>query len=300
VKLRYEINDDASHYLEANIDLPSKQASFVYVNGGKTVLSTSTGIADVLDMEKTKSPQVQIAKRGYIWDLHIYKVDINANEIRKTISIVTPVVVVSTKARFINDTTKDVTMKDYVTHPLDVYSSRLTLVEKTFADIDGLIGQSGNTSTTPVVTPDGMLELGNKSVIQIPIASDVDLSSTGFTLVLDVTELGNNDVSNDYQLGIKFGASGSNMLKFDSGKGITLSTASMPDTIVAPPTVWGSNLDIMLSYTGTEATLHVNGTSVPLGNFKKDEIVDSLILTSMCNDDKTTRVNYLLMQKLKG
>lgn len=300
MKLRYILNDDVTHYIEANIDLVQKQATFRYVKDGTIRQERSISIAEIIDLEKTKHPKIQIAKRGYLWDLHIFKTDINGNEIRRTMSIVTPVVVVATKGQFINDTDKDVTMKDYVTHPLEVYSSRLTLVQKEFDTIDGLIGQSGNTSTTPVVTPDGLLELGNSAVIQIPIASDIDLSSTGFTLVLAAPELGNNDVTNDYQLGIKFGTNGSNMIKFDKGKGVLFTTASVPETIIAPASVWENEVSLLLTYSGTEATLLINGTSVPLGDFKKDEIVDSLILTSMCNDDKTTRIDYLLMQKLKG
>ncbi|MNP02378.1 hypothetical protein D3C76_942290 [compost metagenome] len=200
----------------------------------------------------------------------------------------------------INDGTTDITLKDYITQPLDIYSSRLTLVEKTFDTIDGLIGQSGNTSTTPVVTPDGLLELGNNANIQIPLGSNIDLNTTGFTLVMTIPGLGPNDVSGDYQLGIKLGSGGTNWIKFDTNKGVLFSTGLAAETAVLPTTAWASRIDLLLEYSGGVARLFVNGVFVPLTAFRTTEMVDSIILTSKCNDDKTTRVDYLLVQKLKG
>jgi hypothetical protein len=175
----------------------------------------------------------------------------------------------------------------------------LTLSEKTFSTTDGLIGVSGNTSTVPVVTPDGLLELGRNANIVIPLASPIDMTVEGFSMVLSVSSLGVNTTLGDYQLGIKLGASGKNVIKFDVNKGV-LFTGSGPEVTVFPPTAWASKIDLLLEYADGVPRLFVNGSVVNLSSFVGTDNVDSITLTSMCDDNKTTRVDYFLAQKLKG
>lgn len=299
MKLKYIINNDASHYVMVDINPVTKNASIRYFKNNSLQQERTMSIAEVIDMEPTKNPQVQVAKFGYIWDLHVFKTDINGLETRRTISLTTPVEVVSTKLEMINDSSTDVTLKDYVTHPLDIYSSRLTALEHTFSTTDGLSGTSGNTSTTPVVTPDGYLELGNASSITATLGSGIDMNTESFSLVMDVIGLGANDITMDYQLELKIGSAGSNAIRFDVNKGVMF-VVGASETMVLPANVWADRINLLLEVKGGTAKLYVNGSSANLPDFVTTELFDAVVLSAMCNDTETTRVNYLLVQRMKG
>lgn len=300
MRLNYIINNDPSHRVVININPATKSAQLQYIRTETIVQQRSMSVAEVIELEPTKNPQVQVAKRGYLWDLHVYKTDVKGNELRRTLSIATPVEIVSTQLEMVNDGVTDITLKDYITQPLDVYSSKLTLVENTFDKSDGLTGTSGNAATTPVVTPDGYLELGHNAEVHVPMSASVDMSTTGFAFVLGIIGLGANDVSGDYQLGIRFGSAGSNLLKFDANKGVLFSAGSIAEKVILPATAWGSRIDLMIEVGDNVAKLWVNGNSATLSDFQFTEIMDHIVLTAMCNDDETSRVDYVLVQKMKG
>jgi len=299
MKLKYIINDDASHYVMVEINPATKNASIRYFRNNNLQQERTMSIADVIDTEPTKNPQVQVAKFGHIWDLHVFKIDINGLETRRTVSLTTPVEVVSTKLEMINDSATDVTLKDYITHPLDVYASRLTALEHTFSNTTGLTGTSGNTSTAPVVTPEGYLELGNLSSVTATLGSAIDMNNENFALVLDVISLGLNDITTEYQLEVKLGSAGSNAIRFDVNKGV-LFVVGGNENAVLPANVWVDRINMLLEVKNGVAKLYVNGSSADLPGFIAAETLDAIVLSSMCNDTETTRVNYLLVQRMRG
>jgi hypothetical protein len=299
MKLKYIINDDARHYVMVEINPATKNASIRYFRNNNLQQERTMSIADVIDTEPTKNPQVQVAKFGHIWDLHVFKIDINGLETRRTVSLTTPVEVVSTKLEMINDSATDVTLKDYITHPLDVYASRLTALEHTFSNTTGLTGTSGNTSTAPVVTPNGYLELGNLSSVAATLGSAIDMNNENFALVLDVISLGLNDITTEYQLEVKLGSAGSNAIRFDVNKGV-LFVVGGNENAVLPANVWVDRINMLLEVKNGVAKLYVNGSSADLPGFIAAETLDAIVLSSMCNDTETTRVNYLLVQRMRG
>ena len=292
MKIRYLIDGSSSDYVEIHIDQVSKKAEISLVEADLVVQHNETPIGEVLSREPSINPQVHIAKKGRIWDVHVWKIDSYGQEYRNTLGMLTEKDLNATDIVFINDDATDITMKNYTTQPLEVYNSVLTVNHYKFNEVGILTGTSGN-GRSEVVVNNGKLELGFGSQVFVPMMTGdgMNLSDFPFSLYIELAQVGDNSNTKSPSFVFKLG---SNVFTFDYHAGVKFSNGTVEEYLLAPSTFNGGGAVTIALHVGHETVLSVNGNRVPLPNFIKNEVVNSMELSSFCNTDTATLVEHII------
>ncbi len=297
MKLKYIIGNDVNHHVLVDLNAVTKIAVLKYVKSGITQLTRTESFAAVMDVEPATNPQVRIAKRGFIWDVHLFKVNSNGDETRVTAGLTLPEDLAATSLEVLNDGTTDLTMKDYITHGLTVYTSVLTVAERFFDTADGLTGVSGNGSTVPVVNG-GFLELGNEADVHVSLPAPINLSDTSFSVTVTIKSFGANDVTANDAIIIGLGASGDHRLHIRKDEGIRYVSGDT-DVPLVPWEFVTEPMTLSLIIEETARLFVNNATIVDLPSFVKTGSIDAIVLRSLCDETQTSKIDYLLVQKMK-
>lgn len=260
MKIRYIIENTIDHYVEYHINLIAKTLSNIYVKNGVVQTGNSISIAEVLAVEPTLHPRVEIAKRNQIWDFHFFKVDGYGIETRKTLGLHLAEDVGSTKVVLLNDTTEDVVLKNYTTHELDVYNSSLVLSDFDFSDLLRVSGHSGNGATNAELTAEGELKLGWDADLSLQLSDEgIPLTEQPLAFYLHIKEFGPNGASTYPQIEWTIG---SNLLTFDLTAGVTFNGVA-----VSGVPVLHQDLHLKLELDKTTAHLFIDGQKSELSGF---------------------------------
>lgn len=292
MKIQYMLNDDESSYVQVIIDQIAKTASITLVELGLEIQSNSISIAAVLETEPSINPQVHIAKKGRVWDFHIWKVDAHGEETRNTVGMLTENELEAKRVKFINEDPTDLTLKDYATQPLDVYHSVLSVNEYTFDSLNGITGQSGN-GRTNVVLSNGRMELGFQSEVFIPMlsGSTMNLADFPFTLFIELDSIGTNVNTDMENFNFRLG---NNIFSFDNNDGVTFTNGALSEVLFGADTFnQGTKVTIAL-HVGDTVELFVNGKRVAVNGFNRGQAINLLVMKSYADVDSFPLVNYII------
>ncbi len=299
MKKRYMIDNDTNHYVEFHVDLETKKMSASYQKDNMTIINHEVDATAVFQANLSANPYVQIAKKGRVWDFHLFNFDAFGKEVRRSVGLLLSENVRPTDIEFKNEGEKDYTLIDYITHPLDVYNSALKLAHFHFDDIEGLSGTSGSHTTSPVITGNGQLTLGNQAEIELNIAGEgeIDLSEVPMIISMKIEEFSNNDVSNQSQVSLQIG---DNLFHFSTTDGLTY--ASLNDSTVLdilPADEMTDGFVFHLELKRTVAHLIVDQKRFLIDNFHWSKI-NEVILYGNGNHGELTLIDHVLIQGLEN
>lgn len=287
MKIRYLLNDDQNHYVEYDLDLSAKTLSNKYVKAGVIQTGNSISVAEILNMEPTIHPKIEIAKKGFFWDFHLFKKDAYGKEFRKTLGLFVIDRAQPSKVEFINDGTDDVTLKNYTTHDLEVYSSPLVIRSFDFTDIEGLNGTSGNAETAPVITANDELTLGWDSDVALRLAAgDIQLNEKPMLMYFTIPSFGPNDASNMPQIEWIIG---NNTIIFDTSSGV-----SFNGNQIFSSSQISAGVKVILEINGTSAFLVLNDTKMPLNQFDLSAPIQSVQFKGHCNNNEFSTIGEFI------
>lgn len=293
MKIRYLIDGNETHYVEYTLDPKKKTASNAYVKDGTTQTGQTINIAMILDLEPTKNPQVELMKKGKVWDLHLIKINAYGKEVRKSLSIVLQKDVTPTKIVFVNDDTATHTLVNYITHPLEVYRSPLRVAYFDFTDIERITGISDESVTSPLLTPADQLKVGWNANLRLNVAGAgvVDLSSVPTVITFKIDRLGSNIAGLQPQL--KF-IIGSNVITIGSGLGIEVN-----GPLEFTSAQVSSAMEIRLEITSTKTTMYVNDVQKVV-TFNVASPVDEIHIIGRCDNGQYSLIDEVLVQALEN
>lgn len=294
MKIKYIIDDDTRHYVEYTIDTSLKLVSYQYIKNNVVQTNRTMNIASVLDVEPEKNPFVQLAKKGLIWDFHIFKFDAYGKEHRKSIGLHLNEDVKPTKVEFYNDKNKTITLKDYNTHRLDVYNSPLMIQDFNFQDMTRVKGHSGMGTSKPEITLNHQLKLGYDADIQLELlgASGLSLLNTPSVFYCHIESFAYNDRSLQPQLELQIGT---NILTFDTSKGVFYR-----NNHILPPSYVKDGMKFRIEVNGTQVFLFIDDQKVQLNNFDVATTFNKIVLKSFGNNSEYTLINHFRIYALEN
>lgn len=303
MKLKYIINDDTAHYVQFSLDEAAQTITGMYVKDGVIEMSKTVGVSDILAVEPTKNPDVQIAKKGRVWDFHLIKYDAYGQQYRRSVGVLTSDDLVSTKLEMNNDTANNYTLKNYITHYLDVYNSSLGIADFPFDRLDGVTGVSSAAIPSLELTPDGQLKIGNGADVSLELLGEASLNASDlpFMMVVKIDSLAANDVSAQHQFEFQLG---DNRFKVDTITGITLESplSLNPELIVTPEllSTIAQPFVIRLHVDGTTARIFINDQMYILTNYHHATLIDRIRLYGFCNAGEYSLIDHVYMHALEN
>lgn len=303
MKLKYLINNDPNHYVQFQLDIANKLLSGKYVRNNTTEVENTVSVEDVLAIEPSFNPFIQVAKKGLIWDFHLIKRNAQGQEFRKSLGLMTTTDLTPTKLEAYNDSTNDITFVDYLTHDLDVYNSSLSIATYDFTTLKGITGQSSISDTTPLITADHQLKLGYQANISLELLGEaaVNVNKIPFQLSLRIDSLGNNDASGQDPFEIQLG---DNRLRFSTIDGVVLeSTTGSSSEVILDTTALASltyPLPMRLVVKPSGVSITIGDQSYTLSTYDKTSSIDKIRLFSFCNGGEYTLLGPVRMHGLEN
>lgn len=303
MQLKYTINNDVNHFVLFDLDVASQLLSAMYLKQGVIEVENEISVADILSIEPSLNPRVQVAKKDNVWDLHLIKYDSTGRQFRRSIGVLTAENVQATNVEITNDSNTGVTLKDYVTHKLDVYDSSLAIASFPFTQLNGVTGTSSVSDPTPQLTGQGQLKMGFQSDISLELfgESAISVNDLPFMLALSIDSLAPNDVSGAHQLEMNIGG---NLLRFNTLEGLTLKSdlATEPQVIMSAAELnafpFPMNCRLIVKPSGV--TFNVGSQVIPLTQYHITNPIDRIQLLGFCNGGQYSLINSVYMHALEN
>jgi hypothetical protein len=296
MKLTYLIDDNISHYIEFRLDEGLGELTGTYVKDGMSIFHNSVDAYDVLSMNPERNPEIQIAKKGYVWDFHIMKTDDFGVVHRKSLGLLVGEDLHASRVKLKNDTSESRTLKNYITHYLAVYDSPLTIAYYPFESMTGVTGVSSSAIGVIEYT-DGQLKIGYEANVSLELLGEasVNANELPFELLMKITRLGANDVTSQHPIEFQLG---DNRFKIDPAKGITLESPVSLDAqvILAADKLPVAPFTIKLAIDGVEAVCYIAGQRIVLTNYNHDTLIDRIRLYGFGNTDDYSLVDFVHMR----
>lgn len=177
MNIKYLFNSDTD-YMNFFIDTDKKTVTGKYVRANFVMVEKTIDVSPILSIVSASLPQVELAKRGNVWDFHLSVKDPFGESFRKTLSILADDSFHPTEVEFNNPSTTDRILKDLISYPLSVYNSPVQVIGRRFDVLDYVSGKSSATSLSPVLKNAGLL-IGAEASLYITLAGgDIPLDQS--------------------------------------------------------------------------------------------------------------------------
>lgn len=293
MKIKYLLDGLETDYVQYTLDRAFQTISNEYVKGDVVIKGKTIDISSVLNLEPSVNPEVQLMKKGNVWDLHIFKYNSFMQEIRKSISLVLPEDRVPTKVIFINNDTETHTLTNYVSHPLEVYRSPLRVAFFDFSDIQRIVGQTDSFTLSPEITASNQLKVGFEADLSLNIggAGVVDLNTVPMVVSLKVDSIGSNVSSGRPQLELNLA---NNKIVFDTVNGVLFN--GFP---VLGASVIGTEMTIQIEIKQNATQLFVNDKKATIA-FDTTNGISVINIKGYCDSGEFTLIDELLVQAIEN